>query len=119
MRNRIWPNLIAILFFCSTPIVAQRPATLRGQVTDQLGAVVVGVSVTVTDANSKKTSTQTDSNGSYRFDNLTGGVYSLSAQQKGFAPETVNALQLSAGPNTRDLQLNVAIEEQRVTVDDM
>src|SRR2546425_12959617 len=103
MRNRIWPNLIAILLFCSTTVVAQRPTSLHGQITDQLGAVVVGVSVTVTDANRKKTSTQTDSNGSYRFDNLTGGVYTLSAQQKGFAPETVKGLQLSAGPNTRDL----------------
>jgi hypothetical protein len=119
MRNRTWPNLIAILLFCSIPIVAQRPASLRGQITDQLGAVVVGASVTITDANGKKTSTQTDSNGSYRFDNLTGGLYTLSAQQKGFAPETVNGVQLSSGANTHDFQLNVAIEEQRVTVDDL
>src|SRR5204863_6364589 len=47
------------------------------------------------------------------------GVYTLGAQQKGFAPETVNALQLASGVNTHDFQLNVAIEDQRVTVDDM
>jgi hypothetical protein len=119
MRIRTWPNSIVILLFFSTAILAQRSTSLRGQVTDQLGAVVVGVSVTITDANGKKTATQTDSNGNYRFDNLAGGVYTLGAQQKGFASETVNGLQLSSGPNTRDLQLTIAIEEQRVTVDDI
>jgi hypothetical protein len=119
MRIRIWPNLIVILLFCSTTTLAQQPASLRGQISDQLGAVIVGVSVTVTDANGRKTATQTDSNGGYRFDNLAGGVYTLRAQQKGFASETVNGLQLTSGPNRRDLQLTVAIEEQRVTVDDV
>jgi phosphatidate phosphatase APP1 len=62
--------------------VKERSTSLRGQITDQLGAVVVEVSVTITDANGKETATQTDSNGSYRFDNFAGGVYTLSAQQK-------------------------------------
>jgi len=110
---------ILIVLLCSISGFAQRPTSLRGQVTDQFGAVVVGVSVTITDAHGKKTSTQTDQNGAYRFDNLTSGSYTLNVQQKGFAPQTVSDLPVTAGANTHDFQLTVTIEEQRVTVDDL
>jgi hypothetical protein len=119
MRTRTLLNAITALVLISVPVIAQRPTSLRGQITDQLGAVVIGASVTLTDANGKKTTTQTDSNGSYRFDNLSSGVYALGAQQKGFAAETIQGLQLTAGANTHDFQLNISIEEQRVTVDDL
>ena len=110
-------SLIALLL-CSITALAQRPTFLRGQVTDQFAAVVVGVVVTITDANGKRQSVLTDGNGSYRFDNLAAGAYNVSVQQKGFASQSLNGLQISAGPNTKDFQLAVAIEEQRVTVGD-
>ena len=112
-------TLAALLLFCSFTASAQRGASLRGQVTDQLGAVIVGVNVTLTDANGKQQTTQTDNNGAYRFDNLAAGVYSLKAGQKGFATQTLTGVNLSAGTKTQDFQLAVTIEEQRVTVDDM
>lgn len=118
-RVRLVICILSIVLMSSGPALAQRPTSLRGQVTDQLGAVVVGVSVTITDASGKKTATQTDSNGAYRFDNLTAGLYGLSVQQKGFSPETINGFQMASGVNTHDFHLSVAIEEQRVTVDDM
>src|SRR5690242_17209648 len=107
------------LLLCSLPSLAQRPTFLRGQITDQFGAVVVGVAVTITDANGKKQTVQTDGSGAYHFDNLALGIYTLSLQQKGFAPQSVIGLNLSTGTNTHNFQLAVAIEEQRVTVDDM
>src|ERR1043166_3411798 len=70
--------IVSAVLFCASA-VAQRPTSLRGQITDQLGAVVVGASVTLTDANGRKTATQTDSNGTYRFDNVSGGIYTLAA----------------------------------------
>src|SRR5205809_603748 len=108
-----------LVFLCSVNAFAQRGASLRGQVTDQVGAVIVGVNVTLTDANGKPQATQTDGNGAYRFDNLAPGVYSLKALQKGFATQTLPAVNLSAGTKTQDFQLAVTIDEQRVTVDDM
>jgi len=111
--------LTAILMSTASPLVAQRGASLRGQVTDQLGAVIVGVAVTLTNANGKQQATQTDSIGAYRFDNLAPGVYSLSAAQKGFAPQTLTGLNLSSATKTQDFQLAVTIDEQRVTIDDM
>src|SRR5690349_6946422 len=122
MKRTNWPSVLSILPFllvCSSVIVAQRSTSLHGQVSDQVGAVIVGATVTLTDASGKKASTQTDNNGAYRFDNVANGVYRLSAQQKGFASETVDELQLFAGVNTHDFQMSVALEEQRVTVDDM
>jgi len=112
-------QLAIIFLLCVITSLAQRTTSLRGHVSDQVGAVIVGATVTLTDPNGKKTSAQTDNDGAYRFDGVANGVYTLSVQQKGFAAEAVSGLQLSSGVNTHDFQLNVAIEEQRVTVDDM
>jgi len=111
-------TLVAFILFCSVTAFAQRPASLRGQVTDQLGSVVVGVKVTLTGSKDQQQVTQTDSNGQYRFENIVPGTYSLAADQKGFATYSRPDLNLSAGANTCDFQLTVTIAEQRVTVDD-
>src|SRR5437762_14322724 len=96
-----------LVFLCSITAFAQRGASLRGQVTDQLGAVIVGVTVTLTDANGKQQTTQTHSNGAYRFDNLAPGVYSLKAGQKGFATQLLTGGNLSAGTKTQNFQLEI------------
>src|SRR6266478_2477357 len=98
-------KLAAFILLCSLTVVAQRANSLRGQVTDQFGAVVVGATVTVTDGNGKQQTIQTDSNGAYRFDNLTAGAYNLSVQQKGFAPQTVSGLNVSSGVSSHNFQL--------------
>jgi len=118
-RKTVYFKTLTFILLCSLTVVAQRSTSLRGQVTDQFGAVVVGATVTVTDSKGKQQTIQTDSNGAYRFDNLAPGVYNLSTQQKGFAPQTASGLNLSSGANTHNFQLTVTIEEQRVTVDDM
>lgn len=110
-------TLAAFILLCSATAFAQRPASLRGQVTDQLGAVVVGVKVTLTGSNGEQKVAQTDSNGGYRFDNLAPGVYSLTADQKGFASYSKPELNLAAGASNHNFQLAVTIAEQRVTVD--
>src|SRR5438132_4137064 len=118
-RSAAYLRVLVLLLLSSFTVVAQRGASLRGQITDQLGAVIVGVAVTLTDADGKQQTTQTDSTGTYRFDNLAPGVYSLKALQKGFAIQTLPAVNLSAGTKTQDFQLAVTIDEQRVTIDDM
>src|SRR2546430_5067905 len=112
-------RVLVLLLLCSLTITAQRPTSLRGQVADQFGAVVLGATVTITDSNGKQQTVLTDNNGAYRFDSLAAGAYNLSAQQKGFAPQALSGANLSSGVNTHNFQLAVTIEEQRVTVDDM
>ena len=64
---------------------AQRGATLRGQVTDELGAIIVGASVRLTDEQGKERATVTDGNGQYCFSGLAPGTYALNVAQTGFA----------------------------------
>ena len=52
--------IVAVLLLFSTMATAQRVASLRGQVTDQFGAVIVAASVTLVDQSGKEQTTQSD-----------------------------------------------------------
>jgi type 1 fimbria pilin len=55
--------------------------TVRGEVTDQAGAVVPGATVTITDPKTKTSQTaQSGSNGEYQFNNLPVGTYVITVQ---------------------------------------
>src|SRR5258708_28470655 len=77
---------------------ASASATLQGTVTDQRGAVVAGVGVTITnkDQGWKRTSTVSDS-GLYRFELLAAGSYSVRVTHAGFATVTVDQAELQVG----------------------
>jgi hypothetical protein len=100
-------------------VLAQRTASLRGQVTDQMGAVIVGASITLTDQNGKSVAAQSDDRGNYQLNNLALGRYDLRASQSGFATFEQPSLDLQTASTTLDIKLGVTIETQRVTVDDM
>src|SRR5216684_3855894 len=86
---------------------------------DEFGAVIIGASVTLIDQNGTEQVTQTDEHGTYRFNGLTQGTYSLRAAQKGFATYDRAGLNIGPGITTHDVKLSVTIETQRVTVDDI
>lgn len=111
-------KLVTIVLFCSITVLGQRGLTLRGQVTDQFTAAIVGATVTLFDQNGKQQTTQTDDQGAYRFNGLAPGTYTLRATQTGFAPYDGTGLNLSSAVTTHDVKLSVTIETQRVTVDD-
>lgn len=99
-------------------VLAQRTASLRGQVTDQMGAVIVGASISLTDQNGKSVAAQSDDRGNYQLSNLPPGRYDVRASQSGFATFE-QGLDLQTASTTLDIRLSVTIETQRVTVDDM
>src|SRR5882724_13650256 len=76
-------------------------AALQGTVTDQSGAVVAGVKVTITskDQGWSRTSTTSDA-GLYRFELLAAGSYSLRITHTGFATVTVGRAELQVGKTT-------------------
>src|SRR5258708_20266880 len=80
---------------------ATSSATLQGTVTDQSGAVVAGVKVTITskDQGWSRTSTTSDA-GIYRFELLPAGSYSLRITHAGFATVTVDRAELQVGQTT-------------------
>ena len=109
--------LIAMVLLVAVTAQAQSSGTLRGQVTDQFGAVIVGASVTLIDQSGKEQNAQTDGRGTYRFNGLAAGAYSLRVSQSGFATYDRAGLNLGSGSTTHDVKLSVTIDTQRVTVD--
>ena len=96
----------------AAPIFAQS-GTLRGQVTDESGALVPAATVTLSAATAK--TAQADDRGAYFFTDLAPGRYTISAAapQLAMAPQTV---EIRPGSQTLNLQLKVASTTQQVTV---
>lgn len=114
--TRITPAVILILVLISTSAFGQsRGGSLRGLITDELGAAIVGASVTLTDAQGSQKKTTTNAEGVYIFTGLAPGKYSLSAIATGFAPSDSREVGITGQRLSVDLTLKVTIEE-KVTV---
>jgi carboxypeptidase family protein/TonB-dependent receptor-like protein len=111
--------LIFFVLVLSSVLVSaqQNRGTLRGLVTDELGAAVVGASVVLNDMNGlQKAATTTNGEGVYTFNGVQAGKYFLLASATGFAGSDPAEVELGAGGRqTLDLVLRVTIEE-KVTV---
>ncbi len=108
------------LFIILTAALAaaqQARGTLRGLITDELGAVIVGANVTLTDATGAQKKTTTNGEGVYNFVGLAPGKYTLQAAAPGFAPSDSKEVDITTARQTLDLTLRVTIEE-KVTVAD-
>src|SRR3984893_3759034 len=113
---RLIGPLIVILSFA--PAVFAQTATLRGQVTDESGALVPKATVTLKGPNGVALAAITDERGAYLFPALQPAEYSVS----GSAPDLVSAqpvtISLQPGSTTLNLQLKVLATAQRVTVEE-
>jgi carboxypeptidase family protein/TonB-dependent receptor-like protein len=96
----------------------QARGTLRGSVKDELGATVVGATVTIaTDPGGVEKTATTNGEGAYVFNGLAPGKYVVRATAPGFALSEGSEVDLTAGQRaTLDLMLKVTIEEQKVTI---
>ena len=91
---------------------------LKGQVTDESGALVPGATVSLQGPGGLSKVTVSGSDGSYSFAGLPPGGYTLRASAPGLAlsqPVKVPAL---TSDRTLSLVLHVAVEKQQVTVED-
>jgi len=106
--------LVLLLVVCvasALPAWAQSSSTgsVVGVVTDQTGAVVEGVEVTLTDVstNTPRTTT-TNANGRYLYVNVNPGIYTLAAAKAGFATSKTERQEVKVGLTlTVDLSLQV------------
>jgi hypothetical protein len=107
-----------ILFVSLGSVLAQQSlGTLRGQVRDELGGVIVGATVTATDAAGVEKSSVTDNEGRYVFSALAPGLYTIRINQAGFAAYENLGVEVQAGrTDPLDIVLTVAIEQEEVTV---
>ena len=108
-----------VIAIAATLAVAQQTrGTLRGLITDELGAAIVGANVTLTDATGTQKKTTTNGEGIYSFAGLAPGKYSIVAAAPGFAPSDIKEVDITgAARQSVDLTLRVTIEE-KVTVAD-
>ncbi len=114
---RCFLKLTLVITVAASPAFSQEnSAALRGRISDELNASIVGASVTITDAKGQTKTTVSNNEGTYVFSGLAPGKYVLHAAAKGFAPSG-NEVEVKPGPGSAvDLTLKVTIEEQRVTI---
>ncbi len=101
------------LFSLSVPVMAQRTTgNIVGVVSDETGAILPGVTVTIAGQYlmASQTATSTAS-GRYRFPNLPPGPYTLTFSLTGFASLTRSDLRLETGAT---LEVNVVLKLSQV-----
>lgn len=110
--------VVLVVLLSSAFVLAQQSrGTLRGAIKDELGASIVGATITVIDARGTARTTETNGEGVYTLGGLAPGKYFVIAAAAGFAPSDQLEVNLTAGQReSLDLTLKVTIEEQRVTV---
>ena len=101
-----------------SPSVFAQTATLRGQVTDQSGAVVPGAKITLTGPDGLSQAVAAANDGSYSFTGLSSGSYIVQASAPGLALRQPARVSATAGVQTLNLVLNVVAEKQQVTVEE-
>jgi outer membrane receptor protein involved in Fe transport len=101
--------LLCVLLLFTTRAYAQRTTgDLLGVVRDASGAVLPGVTVSVTGANIPRAQTATTSeNGSYRIANLPPGAYTLTFELAGFKTVVLQDIRVNVGAA---LEQNVGLE---------
>ncbi len=107
--------LIPILLALASNALAQT-ATLRGQVTDQAGALVQGAKITLTGPGNQVRSTAADGNAAYSFTGLAPGNYTLAGSAPDLVTPRATPITLSPGTQTLNLQLDVVTTSQHVVV---
>src|ERR1041385_8958660 len=101
-RNLV--NLSLFFILAAALVTAQQTrGALRGAITDELGAVIVGANVTLTDASGVQKKTTTNGEGAYNFAGLAPGKYTLQPIATGFAPSESKEVEITGARQTVDL----------------
>ncbi|MDQ3063385.1 MAG: carboxypeptidase-like regulatory domain-containing protein, partial [Acidobacteriota bacterium] len=116
-------NLKAILFVglvtlvINSAIFAQATGSLRGQVADSLGAVIVGATATAVDANGKEKSSITNQQGEFTIGGLAPGNYIVRVTAPNFGLYENAAVVIAAGKREElDVALTVEAVSENVEV---
>jgi hypothetical protein len=128
MQTRFWKYVLFVaLLGAIFPSIAVQSAfgqsqsingTIRGTVMDSTGAVLPGVSVTITNlATGFTRQTKSGDDGTYVVPNLPLGTYSVLAEASGFAPLTQKGVNVGAGSSvTVDVSLKTGSVATQVLV---
>jgi Carboxypeptidase regulatory-like domain len=107
--------LLPSVLIVSSAMAQTGTGTLRGTMTDDSGGVIPAANVTLVGRGVTKTA-QTQVDGSYVFQGLAPGPYTVKVAFPGFAPVS-KAVNITAGSNLAvPIQLVLAAEKQEITV---
>lgn len=108
----------AALLLMAAPVVAQQTGTITGTATDEQGAVIPGVTVTVdSPALIAPRSTTTGAGGSYSHPALPPGAYSVTFSLQGFQTVVQEGVRVSVATTLRvDASMGLSGVEETVTV---
>src|SRR5713226_9650036 len=111
-------RLLLILILCvGATFGQQKMGTLKGQVADEFGGVIVGATVVAVDTNGVEKTASTNGDGAYVVNGLAPGKYTVQVKAKGFGDYEQADVELTAGRAQQlNVTLKVTIEQQKVTV---
>ena len=111
-------RILLLIALCASTVAAQqRAGGLKGQVLDELGGAIVGVTVTAINAEGAEKTVVTNDGGTYTINGLAPGKYTVRAVGSGFSVyENAEVEIVPAKVQQLDIILKVTIEEQKVTV---
>ena len=109
--------LLILPFLFAVNLRAQTSTgSLHGQVADPSGAIIPGASV-VLSGNGKTLSATSGGSGTYSFNSLPPGHYTITTTIEGFTPYQLQDLSIATGQNkTLNISLSLAVQQQQVQV---
>ena len=109
----------AASLFLAPLAMSQAPASsVFGTVTDPSGALVPSATVVLANGNGFSKSVKSGANGAFSFSQLQAGSYSLTVSAKGFAPFSLDGIQVAGDkPTMQDVILQLPMEQQQVEVE--
>ena len=111
-------RLLMILLLCTGVALGQQQAgSIKGQVADEFGGVIVGADVIVIGADGVQKTAKTNGEGNFVINGLAPGKVTLRITATGFATYENADVGVAAGrPQQLNVTLKVTIEQQKVTV---
>src|ERR1700704_3433052 len=111
-------RLVLILVFCAGVALGQQGAgSLKGQVSDEFGGVIVGATVVAVNAAGVEKTFKTNGEGNFVLNGLAPGKYTIKVTATGFAGyENPDVEAITGKSQQLNITLKVTIEQQKVTV---
>jgi hypothetical protein len=111
-------RLLLILALCAGVAFGQQGAgSLKGQVSDEFGGVIVGATVVATNSDGVAKTVSSNGEGNFVLNGLAPGKYTIRVTAPGFANyESANVEAIAGRSQQLNVTLKVTIEQQKVTV---
>src|SRR6266436_9750291 len=109
--------LLILVFSAGVALGQQSTGTLKGQVSDEFGGVIVGATIVAVNASGVEKTVTTNGEGNFFFNGLAPGKYTIRATAIGFANfENADVEAIAGRTQLLPISLKVTIEQQKVTV---